>query len=65
MDLRAPVEPSPVSKAVVAKLRERVPGPSTDRYLAPDIAASVAMVQNGDLLAAASTVVSQAGGVLV
>ena len=65
MDMRAPVAPAAVSAAVVAKLRETVPGPSTDRYLAPDIAAAVALVQNGDLLAAASSVVSQAGGVLV
>jgi histidine ammonia-lyase len=65
MDMRAPIEPSPVSAAVVAKLRETVPGPSTDRYLAPDIASAVAGVQDGSLLAAAASVVSEAGGVLV
>jgi histidine ammonia-lyase len=65
MDMRAPLEPSTVSKAVVAKLRESVPPPGTDRYLAPEIAAAVAGVQDGSLLAAAASVVSSAGGVLV
>jgi histidine ammonia-lyase len=65
MDMRAPIVPSAVSAAVVAKLRETVPGPATDRYLAPDIASAVALVQDGGLLAAATSVVSEAGGVLV
>jgi histidine ammonia-lyase len=65
MDMRAPLVPSAVSAAVVAKLRETVPGPATDRYLAPDIASAVALVQGGELLAAAASVVSEAGGVLV
>jgi histidine ammonia-lyase len=65
MDMRAPIEPSAVSAAVVAKLRETVPAPDTDRYLAPDIAAAVAGVQDGSLLAAAASAVSEAGGVLV
>jgi histidine ammonia-lyase len=65
MDMRAPVEPSNVSRAVVAKLRETVPAPGTDRYLAPDIAAAVAGVQDGSLLAAAESAVAQAGGSLV
>jgi histidine ammonia-lyase len=65
MDMRAPLEPSDVSKAVVARLRESVPAPGTDRYLAPEIAAAVAGVQDGSLLAAAASVVSHAGGVLV
>jgi histidine ammonia-lyase len=65
MDMRAPIVPSAVSTAVVAKLRETVPGPTTDRYLAPDIASAVALVQSGGLLAAAASVVSEAGGVLL
>ena len=65
MDLRAPIEPSDVSKSVVAKLRESTPGPATDRYLAPEIAAAVAAVQDGSLLAAAASVISENGGVLV
>jgi histidine ammonia-lyase len=65
MDMRSPIEPSAVSAAVVAKLRETVPAPDTDRYLAPDIAAAVAGVQDGSLLAAATSAVSTAGGELV
>jgi histidine ammonia-lyase len=65
MDMRAPIEPSDVSKAVVTKLREHVEGPATDRYLAPEIAAAVAAVQDGSLLEAATSAVSDAGGVLV
>jgi histidine ammonia-lyase len=64
IDMRAPVQASPVSRAVVAKLRERVPGPGTDRYLAPEIAAAHAMVLDGSLVAAAASVISQAGGEL-
>ena len=65
MDMRAPLAPSAVSAAVVAKLRESTPGPSTDRYMAPEIAAAVAAVQDGSLLIAAETTVKQAGGELV
>jgi histidine ammonia-lyase len=65
MDMRAPIEPSAASSAVVAKLRETVPAPDTDRYLAPDIAAAVAGVQDGTLVAAAASAVSKAGGELV
>jgi histidine ammonia-lyase len=65
IDMRAPVKPAAVSAAVVSKLRETVPPPGTDRYLAPDIAAAVTGVQDGSLLAAAASVVSQAGGSLV
>src|SRR5699024_3278410 len=36
--LRAPLAPSPASIAVIEVLRETVPGPSPDRFLAPDIA---------------------------
>jgi histidine ammonia-lyase len=48
--------PSPVSTAVIDSIRERVPGAGPDRYLAPDIAASVELVQSGALLAAARSV---------
>ncbi|CAN5538962.1 histidine ammonia-lyase [soil metagenome] len=44
--------PAPVSAAVIARLREVVPGVGPDRYLAPDIAAAVQLVFDGELLAA-------------
>jgi len=37
-------QPSPVSAAVIERLRTVVPGPGPDRYLAPDIAAAVQLV---------------------
>ena len=49
LDLRAPVAPSPGSAAVVAKVRESVPGPGPDRFLAPEIAACAEIVRSGVL----------------
>ncbi|MBH0008453.1 histidine ammonia-lyase [Salinibacterium sp. SWN1162] len=49
-------KPSPVSAAVITAMRERVPGAGPDRYLAPDIAASVELVQSGALVSAARSV---------
>lgn len=43
--------PAPVTAAVIATMRETIPGPGPDRYLAPEIAAAVALVTSGDLLA--------------
>jgi histidine ammonia-lyase len=53
MDMRAPVEPGPVSAAVVTMMRETVEGPGTDRYLAAEIAAAHDLVLDGALLRAA------------
>ena len=49
LDLRAPVRPGPATGAVVAKVRESVPGPGPDRYLAPDMAACEEIVKSGVL----------------
>ena len=65
MDMRAPLQPGAVSAAVVAQLRTVIPGPGTDRYLAPDIAAAHTMVVDGSLLAAARTAARIAEGELV
>jgi histidine ammonia-lyase len=56
LDFRAPLEPSPATAAVVARLRESVAGPGPDRHLAPEIEATVVGVRDGSLLAAAETV---------
>ncbi len=56
LDLRAPLAPAPATAAVVADLREAVDGPGTDRYLAPEIAASVHYVTSGAAVAAAESV---------
>ncbi|WP_460783035.1 histidine ammonia-lyase [Microbacterium tumbae] len=65
MDMRAPLDPSPVSAAVVARLRQAVAGPGTDRHLAPEIAAAHELVVDGSLLAAAREAALVAGGELV
>ncbi|WP_107498783.1 histidine ammonia-lyase [Actinacidiphila yeochonensis] len=56
LDLRAPLEPAPATAAVRDGLRRDVPGPGTDRYLAPEIEAAVGYVASGRALAAAQTV---------
>ena len=53
LDLRAPLRPGPATGAVVAALREQVAGPGPDRYLSPEIAASVELVRAGEAVAAA------------
>jgi histidine ammonia-lyase len=55
IDLRAPLEPSPATGAVVRALRERVAGPGPDRHLAPEIEAAVELVCSGALIAAADS----------
>ncbi len=55
LDLRAPLEPSPATAAVIAALRAAVPGPGPDRHLAPDIEATVQIVASGALVAAADS----------
>ncbi|MFF0224305.1 histidine ammonia-lyase [Streptomyces sp. NPDC004629] len=51
-DMRAPLAPSPVLKAVRDAVRRVVDGPGPDRYLAPEIDAVVGLVR-GDAVAAA------------
>jgi histidine ammonia-lyase len=56
LDLRAPLAPAPATAAARDALREQVAGPGPDRYLAPDIAATVELVRSGRLVAAAEGV---------
>jgi histidine ammonia-lyase len=56
LDLRAPVEPSPATAAVVATIRRQVAGPGPDRWLTPEIETVVAAVKDGSLLAAAEEI---------
>lgn len=44
IELRAPLQPSPATKKVIAALREQVPGPGGDRFLAPELAAAEQVV---------------------
>jgi len=56
LDLRAPLAPAPATAAVVQRLRTTVPGPGSDRWLAPEIDAAVRLLREGELLAAAREV---------
>ena len=56
LDLRAPLAPAPATAAVRDGLRETVEGPGTDRWLAPEIEATVQYVCSGRALAAAESV---------
>ncbi len=57
LDLRAPLQPAPATAAAIAVLRETVPGPGTDRWLAPEIEAAVGVVRSGTALAAVAQVI--------
>lgn len=48
IELRAPLEPAPRTARVIAELRKSVPGPGPDRFLAPEIAATVAYVRTAN-----------------
>jgi len=50
LDLRAPLQPGPVTKAVRDRFRQTVAGPGSDRYLSPELEAAVAFVQNAGVL---------------
>jgi len=57
LDFRAPLQPSPASKAVVKALRDAgVPDAYHDRYLAPEIEAATQAVRDGRLVDAAKRV---------
>jgi histidine ammonia-lyase len=56
LDLRAPHRPAPATGAVVAALRETVPGPGPDRFLAPEIESVVQLVTDNAVVAAAESI---------
>ena len=56
LDLRAPLEAGPATRAVKQALREAVPFFEADREFGPDIAAAVELVRSGRLVAAAEDV---------
>ncbi len=59
LDLRAPLEPSPATAAVVRLLRERVPGPGPDRYLSPEIESAVQLVTSGAVVDAVTRTIGE------
>ncbi|HZZ98037.1 MAG TPA: histidine ammonia-lyase [Jatrophihabitantaceae bacterium] len=59
LDMRAPLQPGPATGAVVRALRASVPGPGPDRFLAPEIEATVQFVQSGGAVAAADSALAK------
>lgn len=60
LDLRAPLQPSPATGAVVALLRSSgVEGPGPDRHLAPEIETAVGLVRSGAVLSAVESVIGE------
>ncbi|MEI2618386.1 MAG: histidine ammonia-lyase [Thermomicrobiales bacterium] len=53
IDLRDPIQPGAGSRAALDLLRQHVPGPGPDRFLAPELAAITDLLSDGSLLAAA------------
>ena len=51
IDLRAPLQPGPATGAVVAALRETVPGPGQDRFLSREVEAAVEFIRSGAAVA--------------
>ena len=56
IQLRAPLEPSAATGAVINALRETTAGPGPDRFLAPEIEAAVQFVATGGALRAVEAV---------
>ena len=60
LDLRAPLEPSPASAAVVRLLRESgIQGPGPDRHLSPEIETAVSLVASGAVLSSVEAVIGE------
>ena len=51
--------PASGTAAALGALRQRVDGPATDRFLAPEIASSVELVKGGDIVAAVEAAVGE------
>jgi histidine ammonia-lyase len=49
IDLRSPLQPSPITGKAVSELRKTSAGPGPDRFLAPDMQAAVDVVANWTL----------------
>jgi histidine ammonia-lyase len=56
IQLRAPLQPSAATGAVISALREVTEGPGVDRFMAPEIEATVQLVASGNALRAVETV---------
>jgi histidine ammonia-lyase len=53
IELRAPLEPAPATRAALETVRGRVPFTERDRFLAPDLKATQELVESGEAVRAA------------
>ncbi|MFM7210563.1 MAG: histidine ammonia-lyase, partial [Actinomycetota bacterium] len=56
LNFRSPLSPTGATPAFAPLLRREVEGPGPDRYLAPEIAATTALVRDGSVVRAVETV---------
>jgi len=59
LDLRAPLQPSPATGAVLSLLRTKVAGPGPDRHLYPEIEAAVDLVRRGAVVDAVQSTIGE------
>jgi histidine ammonia-lyase len=60
LDLRAPLEPAPATRAVVGALRSAgIEGPGPDRHLAPEIETAGGLVRSGAVLEAVEDAIGE------
>jgi len=59
LDLRAPLRPAAGTAAAVEAIRDTVPGPGPDRWLAPELAAAELLVRDEALLAAVTGAIGE------
>ncbi len=60
LDMRAPLNPSPATAAVVRLLRTAgIPGPGPDRHLSPEIETAVELVRSGSVLTSVEQVIGE------
>jgi histidine ammonia-lyase len=52
IELRAPLQPSPISNKVIEELRKHVGGTGPDRYLSPELRAAQEFVISGKVTSA-------------
>ncbi len=50
IELRAPLQPSPVTAKIIADLRQNVSGPGPDRFLSPELMAASEFVAAGKVM---------------
>lgn len=60
-ELRAPLGPAAATAAVIAALREAVPGMGPDRFLSPELAAAEQLIGSGAVVRAAAAAAGDLG----